>query len=338
MLTHRGVHLATQKIWLLKLILQVPYGNILTGILLLALLLPFFYLGAVEDAESGAPALFFSFIIAYIIPIFSYITATSQEALLVLRPQLDLDDEAFAQTQARLVSANPALIALQLGAGAMCGLVHMSFIRGSVSAMATTTLASLDGFISTLGALLVWIIMTTVIYMLIHQAVLFARLGADKVRVSLLNTRQLLPFARVSISSSLAIIGALALFPLMGIESGFVLVESLPGAIATFVPLVALFIIPVWPVHRRIVAMKHQQLETVNERIDACLQARDAGELDPTILGQLAPLLTYRREITEVSTWPFDVGNVTRLLLYLIIPPLTWVAAALIENLLDSVL
>ncbi len=162
MLTHRGIHLATKKIWLLRLILPVPYGNILTGILLLALLLPFFYLGAVEEPEHSAPALFFSFIIAYIIPIFSYITATSQEALLVLRPQLDLDDEAFAQTQARLVSANPALIALQLGAGAMCGLVHMSFVRGSVSVMATRTLDSLEGFISTLGALLVWMIMTGV--------------------------------------------------------------------------------------------------------------------------------------------------------------------------------
>jgi len=142
----------------------------------------------------------------------------------------------------------------------------------------------------------------------------------------------------VSISSSLAIIGALALFPLLSIEGRFEPVESIPGAVATFVPLVALFIIPVWPLHHRMAAMKQQQLDLSSERIDACLQDRDAGQLDDATLEKLAPLLTYKREIAGVSTWPFDIGNMTRLSLYLIIPPLTWVAAALIEHLVDAVL
>jgi hypothetical protein len=40
----------------------------------------------------------------------------------------------------------------------------------------------------------------------------------------------------------------------------------------------------------------------------------------------------------QVPEWPFDIGLLARLLLYLILPPLTWVGAALIENLVDSVL
>ena len=39
-----------------------------------------------------------------------------------------------------------------------------------------------------------------------------------------------------------------------------------------------------------------------------------------------------------MSTWPFDTGALTRLSLYLIIPPLTWAGAALIERLVDSAL
>ena len=270
--------MAAQKIWLLKLILPFPYGNLLTGIILLAVLLPFFHLGVIEDPEHSTPALFFSLIIAYIIPVFSYITTKSQEALLELRPYLELDADEFQHAQARLDSAGRGWVALQLGAGALCGLIHMSFIRGSASVMLTATLASVEGFLSTLGALLVWVTMTTVIYMLIKQARLFARLGADQVSVSLLNTRKLLPFARVSISSSLAIIGALALFPLIGFESGVDLVESLPGAIATFAPLIAIFIIPVWPLHRRLAALKEQQLARLNEQIEACLDT--SGEIN----------------------------------------------------------
>jgi hypothetical protein len=85
-------NLASHRIWILKLIIPGRYGNILTGIILLCLLLPLFYLGASENKAHATPVFFFSFIIAYIIPIFSYITTTSQAALLALRPQLVMDE------------------------------------------------------------------------------------------------------------------------------------------------------------------------------------------------------------------------------------------------------
>jgi hypothetical protein len=327
-----------QKIWLLKLILPWPYGRLLSGLLLLCVLLPVFYLGHSDDIANTTPVLFYSLIIAYIIPIFSYITAKSQDALLELRPLLDLDDSAFEKMRTHLDSTSFRMIALQLGAGALLGFIHMSFIRGSALGTVSGALADQSGFVSTLGAIVVWIIMTTVISMLVQQAVVFARLGAYHVQVTLLSNHKLLPFARVSISASLAIIGALALFPLIGIESGMNLMESLPGAIATLVPLLALFIVPVWPIHRRLVATKQQQLASVNDRIETRLRAGDSFFPEAEVLEELAPLLLYRREIAQVSTWPFDGGNVSRLLFYLIIPPLTWAGAALIENLVDWML
>lgn len=326
------------RIWLLKLILPFPYGRLLTGVLLFCLLLPLFYLGTTDSRDGTTPALFYSLIIAYIIPIFSYITAKSREALLELRPLLELDDAAFAQTQAKLDSTSRRTMWLQLGAGAVCGFIHMSFVRGSPVATVTEMLASRPGLMSTLGALLVWVVMTAVISMLVQQAVIFARLGTRHVRVRLLNTRGLLPFARVSISASLAIIGALALFPLMGIESGMNLMEIVPGAVATLAPLLAIFIVPVWPIHRRLVQTKERQLASVNLRIEDRLEDGASVCPEAAVLEELAPLLAYRREIAQASTWPFDSSNVTRLLFYLIIPPLTWAGAALIENLVDWLL
>jgi hypothetical protein len=63
------------------------------------------------------------------------------------------------------------------------------------------------------------------------------------------------------------------------------------------------------------------------------LLLNDAGELDA-----VNRLLLYRREVQQVSEWPFDMLALTRLGLYLILPPLTWVAAALIENMVDKLL
>tara|TARA_R110001592_G_scaffold337300_1_gene623438 strand:- start:25876 stop:26892 length:1017 start_codon:yes stop_codon:yes gene_type:complete len=331
-------HLVSRKIWLLKLVLPIRYGRLLTGILLLSLLLPFFYLGAGEVSEGYTPALFFSLILAYIIPVFSFITAKSHEALVELRPILELDDQAFEQAQARLHSASPAYTVLCLVGGALAGAVHMSYIRGSVNGFIAEMVISVPGFMSTLGALMVWMVMTTVVAMLIRQTLLFARLGAHTVRVSLLNTRKLLPFARVSISATLAVIGALAFFPLIGLESGLDLAESLPGAIALLVPLLIMFITPVWPVQRRLAQLKERELAILNDKIEACSEATGVTDIETHRIDLLLPLLSYRREISQLSTWPFDVGNITRLTFYLIIPPLTWAGAALIEKVVDSLL
>ena len=38
-----------------------------------------------------------------------------------------------------------------------------------------------------------------------------------------------------------------------------------------------------------------------------------------------------------LSTWPFDIGSMTRLFLYFVIVPLTWAGAALIERLVNMI-
>lgn len=325
------------KIWLLRLVPSFRFGKLLAGIVLFCLFLPLFYIGVNEQTEDNTPALFFSLVLAYIIPMFSHITSRTKCALEELRPRLDLDAAAYEQTAAWLDTAPGWVVALQVGAGAALGLTHMAFVLGSPGALVDEALASPGDAVSLLGAVLVWIVMTSVISMLMQQAVIFARLGAKNARLTLLNPTTLAPFARVSVSASLAIIGALALFPLIGFESGMNLAEILPGALATLPALVGLFFIPIWPVHRRLAAMQHAELAAINRELEARLEV--TGEHpSPAEVEQLAPLLAYRREVQNAPTWLFDGDNVSRLLLYLVIPPLTWIAAALMENLVDSLL
>lgn len=334
----RATEPAMHKVWLLKLILPCRYGRLMTGLLLLAVLLPLFYSGAGGLSLHRTTAVFFSLIIAYIIPVFSFITEKSQESLLALRPILDLDDLAFERAQTRLDSASRSKMVRSLGAGALSGCVHISFIGGSMAAAVSEIFSSISGILTGMGTLMVWMVMTTVIVMLIQQSILFGKLGANEVRVSLLATRTLVPFASVSISSSLAIIGALAFFPLIGLESEMNAAESLPGVIAIFGSLIVMFIIPVWPVHRRLVKKKTQALASLDDRIGDRLRESDETRLESTDIDKLLPLLNYRREIEQVSTWPFDLDNVATLALYLVIVPLTWAGAALIENLVNALI
>lgn len=333
--------MSEHKIWPLRLVIQGRFGKLITGILILCLLLPLFYLGSHEYSAEPTPSLFFSLVIAYIIPMFSHITARTAEALQRLKPQLTLDDDTFDLMRIRLYSGRKGMAALDLCIGVFCGFVHMSFVTGSFSAALARLVPGAAGFASMVGALLVWVVMTTVISMLIQQARIFARIGRKHVRISLFSAHNLLPFGGVSISASLAILGALTLFPLIGLEGGLDMKEIVPGAVAISVPLLVLFFMPVWPVHQRLASLKAGELAAANKRIDDYIAKNSGGEEANVILKlnpQLTTLLAYRREIAESPTWPFDVGNVVKLALYLVIPPLTWVAAALMENLVDSVL
>ena len=322
------------RIWILRLVPGFHYAGFLSAMVIFLLLYPLFHVGDVEENSSGVPALFFSLIIAYIIPVFSFITARADEALLELAPQLPKGSGAVEVTRSRLHTVSLRALLLQLLGGVLGGLMHMSFVRGSVSGMIDEIIHRPGALASTLGALLVWVVMTTVISMLVQQAIAFAKLGSQ-VRLSLLNTHTVPAFGRVAIYSSLAVLGALALFPLMGLDDGLVMSESLPGVVATMVPLFVIFIIPVWPVHRRLAELKVQELAAIATRVDACRGSGDSANLSSEKLSELVPLLTYRREISLVSSWPFDLGSVTRLLLYLVIVPLTWAGAALIEKLVD---
>jgi len=166
------------------------------------------------------------------------------------------------------------------------------------------------------------------------NAKLFNRLAA-LVRIDLLNARAITPFAGVAVSSTLAIIGTQAAYPLLIADQDINPLAFLPGLVATVIPMLLLFFWPVWPIHRRLHSARLGELE----RLDNAIARLPRPALtDPAALIEFNALLAYRREIAEVSEWPFDVSVVTRLLLYLIIPPLTWVGAAFVELLVDRAL
>jgi hypothetical protein len=57
-------------------------------------------------------------------------------------------------------------------------------------------------------------------------------------------------------------------------------------------------------------------------------------------LGHLSflDLLSYRERVDALPVWPFDASMLGRLLVYAILPPLSWVAGALVEQLLGHLM
>jgi hypothetical protein len=324
--------------WLLKLVLPFRYGRLCSGVLLFAVLYPVFRHGQNPAIEITVPALFFGAIIGYMIWVVSYITEKFRDALLELRPHLEMEDGEFEQQLARLGAGSTRSFVIPALLGLCAGLAHLVFMTGSWSDVIRAIVEWPRALIGFTGTTLVWIVMTTAISELIKYTLIFSQLGGRSVRIDLLHTRPLLVFSRVAVISTLAVIGAQALFPLMYLDLSMNAASMVPGLIGTVLPMVLMFAAPVLPLHQRMQTDKSQALAALDERVVRIRDAAPAGEVSREILEELNPLLLYRREISRAPVWPFDAGSFTRLFLYLVIVPMTWAGAALIERLMENLI
>jgi hypothetical protein len=319
--------------WLLKLVPPVRHGRWLAAAAIFTLVLaPYLVIGdpsreAPPDGVDLNVALFFATLFAYIVPVHHLIMQRSLTALDQLRPQLAQDPELVSAYANRILSKPRWWQLSTLAAGLVAGTLHNLLILGEDGVSVAPLLPG--SLLNVLTTAVLWIVMTATITSLIENAVRFKRLTA-LVAFDVLDARSLTPFGSVAVSSTLALIGAQAAFPLLiiGSETGWI--SFAPGLVATGVPMIIIFLLPVIPMHQRIMAAKQKALSRVAEDL-APLSASARPDYSA-----LQPLLTYRREVVDAPEWPFDTSVIGRLAIYLIIPPLTWIGAALIEILVDT--
>ncbi|MEP6388954.1 MAG: hypothetical protein ABJ056_03425 [Halioglobus sp.] len=328
-----------QRIWLLRLLLPIRFSRLLSGLQISIILLILFLWGTDNSAHTqGAPYLFFSAIIGYSIAMFSYITDKCREALIELQPTLQLSDEEFDEQLGRIGYCRPYEAVLALLIGLAGGIPHIILLSDSVSGLFEDFLTDIHTFTAFTGTLMVWVVVATMSYFLVRYAIMFARLGKHSVEIDILNNKPLVPFSHVATLLSLSLIGSMALFPLMFLEQTSIFVSMVPGLISLGIPMIALFIIPIWPVHKRMTAEKERELSGINRRIADVRQGQSLEVLDDATFAQLNPLLLSRREVLSAPVWPFDAGSLTQITLYLVIVPLTWAGAALLEMAMESFL
>ena len=327
------------RIWLLRLLLPIRFSRLLSGLQISVVLLILFLWGTANSAPTeGAPYLFFSAIIGYSIAVFSYITDKCRAALIELKPTLQLSEDEFDEQLGRLGYCETHEILFALVIGLTGGISHLILLMGSLARLYNALFSGIDATTALAGTMIVWIVLATMSYFLVRYAILFARLGKHSVQIDILNNRPLVPFSHVATLLSLSLIGSMALFPLMFLEQSAKFISMVPGLIGLGIPMIAIFIIPIWPVHRRMSEEKERELLGVNRRIAAVRKGKSLESLDDATLTVLNPLLLSRREVLSAPVWPFDAGSLTQITLYLVIVPLTWAGAALLEIAMESFL
>ena len=166
----------------------------------------------------------------------------------------------------------------------------------------------------------------------LHTALCFYKKGKD-VPVDLYDKSKYEPFARNGLDDVFGITVLLVLTILQSLDARFRLGNYVTAWVIAFPAAVSLLILPMLSLHRRLLAHKREFLGEMHR------QVADASRvMEPNSLTQIELLMQHRDRVRHTSAWPIDMSIASRLILYIIIPPLAWLGAAIVEMGLDKIL
>ncbi len=172
------------------------------------------------------------------------------------------------------------------------------------------------------------------VYAIVAVSRRMSRLAIELKSINLFDLTPLLPFTQQGLGNALLLMGYVAISGLMLLtETGFGLISLVVGIVILAVAGIAL-VLPLRGVHRRITEAKETELEWVDDKLREQRGVLKSGA-DRTS-GDLSDLAAYRDLVCAVRDWPINTSSYVRFALYLLIPVISWAAAALVERFVDA--
>ena len=173
-------------------------------------------------------------------------------------------------------------------------------------------------------------------YAIVTVSLRMSRIAKKLNQLDLLDLSPLAPFTQQGLTNALLLVGSLSIWSLMMFETGFGQMMWIIG-LATLVMAVIALLSPVHGVHKIIRQSKETELGWVNGEISkqwSEFQNSDAGRRS----GDMADLVAYRGLVESVPEWPFTTSTYTRLILYTLLPLVTWGIGLVAEEFVGRVL
>ncbi len=184
-----------------------------------------------------------------------------------------------------------------------------------------------------LGNLVVWMVVVHVVMRRVLASNALRQLGREHVDVDLFRLDALLPFGRTGTHGVLMVAIAVSLASFQSIDAELRWINY-SSAFAAGIPAgLALLLIPMMGIRQNVRHAKRCALEGLDEAI-----AQANRDLDPEPLRYLGDLLQRRETIAHAREWPLDTTALSRVAIYLIIPPIAWVGGAVAEILIQAVI
>lgn len=180
-----------------------------------------------------------------------------------------------------------------------------------------------------LGQYILWISVALAATVRISAARQFRDLG-ELVEIDLFQIERMRPIAHSGLVDVVLVAGGIALTPLQSLDAEFRW-ENYQFPVLLLVPATMLLLVwPLRPIHRRLREEKHRLLAAADALVARARSGRSAAEVI-----EFETLLAYRDRVRNQRTWALDVPLLSRFALYIVIPVVAWVGAALVEIAID---
>jgi hypothetical protein len=160
-----------------------------------------------------------------------------------------------------------------------------------------------------------------------------SRIAGRNARVDLLDPRGLASLGRCGSRLAfwwLIMVGISPVFLFDPDISGDLVVRMLLYTLGFAVLSAVAVAVPTWGAHRALAAAKQAELERVRDQIREARERREDT--------RLPGLLAWEQRIAAASEWPIDARSLRLTGLYLLIPFVGWIAGALVERAVDTLL
>ena len=278
-------------------------------------------------------------LVGYLVAVTPYSIRKAQEDLDGLRPLWKGDEEDFLAVRESFTGLplGAAAAAVTTGLAAAFGIQESMF--GRVSRLVDSGWTALDWWMVALGVG-VWTILLPAAVLAVRTALTLRRIGRDRIAIAVWDVARVTALARFGLRAILIWLVA----PL-----GFVAVSVAAGATVTLIAVaiwlgsavagVFCLIVPVSGLRMQIRQRKHAERERIARALSGEPSAMEGSELgDEALTFDRLRLLQWRRELEAAREWAFDAPALRLFALFVALPILSWVAAALVERSLDMVL
>ncbi len=275
------------------------------------------------DSSWGLNALALTFTLLHAFAVFAMIYSYRHSRALLQELSTPATDDFYSGLTLTPAQASSAII---LGL-AYCVFLNLSFFTDVLLLNSVNELLQIDSVRLALliGNLLIWIGIALVLAFRIKVVRRFL-LAGSRVEINLMERSNLQVFARAGIADVVIIAIASVINTLQSIGAQIRFENYLQALLVAIPAMVALAIMPMWSLHRRMKAEKTREIDNINEQI-----RQIPNDLEQENVLRLEALMQRRDRYTAAPTWPIDVAVLRSFFFYMIIPPLAWVGAAFVE-------
>ena len=185
-----------------------------------------------------------------------------------------------------------------------------------------------------------WFAVILLITTLVRITILLTRFATRDLRIELFQIEELVPLSNSVLWNVGALSAGLALMPIFWLGRAIPALD-IPLMLVVLTVTLYLLLYPVFQVRKIVLRKKKLALERIREAFKSATRSDDQQKRRLTDsakrLEEINNLVGVRKEIGRTKEWPISIPVGMRVAFFVVVPPLSWVAASLVDWLVTQI-